>query len=91
MTNTLLPVCLSFSALLGTMGFAAAQINSASEQYVESAKVQRLAAWCDAGKPHACKALANATNGQCASPAGKGGCQYDSKTYVTTYSIKAFN
>ena len=94
MTNTLLPVCLSFSALLGTMGFAAAHINAASEKYVEAGKIQRLATWCDAGMPHACKALTKATNGQCASPSHEGGCRFDSNAYVTTSTtrtMRAFN
>ncbi len=91
MINTLLPTALSLSALLGSVTFAAVQINSSSESYVERAKIQNLATWCESGMEHACKALAKATDGQCASPTYKGGCRFDSNTYVQTYSLKAFH
>ena len=36
---------------------------------------------CDAGNVLACRKLAIETMGQCASPGGIGGCQFDSRSY----------
>ncbi len=82
MINSLLPLCLSTTTLLGATFFSAVQLNNASESYVTRGKLEYLARWCDARMDHACKALAKETNGQCASPGREGGCRYDSNVII---------
>jgi hypothetical protein len=60
------------------MGISAHVINTASENYVETAKIQKLGRFCDLGNRYACKALAKETDGQCASPNASHGCRFDS-------------
>ena len=88
MNHSLLPSCLSVAAVFSAVIISGSLINSASEKYVASSKLDHLATWCEAGQEHACSALSTATDGQCASPSGRGGCHYDSNTHSTTHSIR---
>ena len=76
--NPLLPLTASLTCILASMGVSAHVINTASENYVESAKIQNLGRFCDLGNRYACKALAKETGGNCASPNASHGCRFDS-------------
>ena len=76
--NPLLPLTASLTCILASMGVSAHVINTASENYVETAKIQKLGRFCELGNRYACRALAKETGGQCASPNASHGCRFDS-------------
>ena len=68
--------------MVGAVATTGTIINSASEDYVQTVKVERLVQFCDQGVLGACEALSRETDGYCASPHAQGGCRYDSLRLV---------
>ena len=62
----------------GVLLLPAVAVQAMSEGYVNHQKLNHLGRMCDQNVPHACQALANETNGQCASPNFAGGCHFNS-------------
>ena len=76
--TSILPLAFSVPAILGTVSASVVILNSASVEYVQTVKVERLGQFCEQGVVGACEALSRETDGYCASPHAQGGCRYDS-------------